>query len=247
MGGLMMRFIRSFRPGDFMVVNEQFGRVTEIGLMHTEIQTEDRDLITYPNIYFITNPIKVIRSSGTIISATLSLGYDIHHTLVEELLKSAAKTSGLDEGFVRVVELGDFSVTYRVAGFLKDVKLILVVRSDLRKNVLDLLHKNGIEIVSPNFMNTRTITEKVKFIPKKVKVEKTKEKTDDAPEKLIFDKVEEAEALSQLKNEFDEKTKQLQELKKTVKSATVTQKMKIEKEIEIAEKHLDILEKRSTN
>ena len=63
MAGLMLRSVKSFRPGDFIRVGEQFGRVTERGLFHTEIQTEDRDLTTLPNLYLISQPFTVVRST----------------------------------------------------------------------------------------------------------------------------------------------------------------------------------------
>ena len=44
-----------------------FGRVTERGLFHTEIQTEDRDLVTLPNLYLVTNPVKVVRTFLTVL------------------------------------------------------------------------------------------------------------------------------------------------------------------------------------
>ena len=74
MAGFMLRAVRSFHTGDFIQVGEQFGRVTERGLFHIEIQTEDRDLTTLPNLYLVSNPVKVIRYSGTVVSATVSLG-----------------------------------------------------------------------------------------------------------------------------------------------------------------------------
>ena len=55
-----------FRSGDFIRVKEYFGRVTERGLLDTEIQTETRELISIPNAFLISNPVQVIRSSGTI-------------------------------------------------------------------------------------------------------------------------------------------------------------------------------------
>jgi small conductance mechanosensitive channel len=65
MAGLMLRALHNFRAGDFLKVGEHF----EQGFLHTEIQTEERDLTTLPNLYLVTNPITVVRSSGTIVSA----------------------------------------------------------------------------------------------------------------------------------------------------------------------------------
>ena len=131
MAGMMLRAVRSFRPGDFIRVGDYFRRVSEQGLFHVEIQTEDRDLTTMPNLYLVTNPFKVIRSSGTIISAEVSLGYDIPRTKIESLLIEAALAVQLEEPFVLVTELGDFAVTYRISGLFPKVKHILSTRSAL--------------------------------------------------------------------------------------------------------------------
>ena len=165
MAGLMLRSVRSFKSGDFVRVGESFGRVTERGLFHTEIQTEDRDLVTLPNLYLVTNPVKVVRASGTVISATLSLGYDVPQDQVRDLLEGAAGDIGLTDVYVHLEVLGDFSVTYKVAGFLQDVERVITTRSRLRSAALDALHEAGVEIVSPTFMNQRVFQKGDAFIP----------------------------------------------------------------------------------
>ena len=143
MAGLMQRAVRSFRPGDFIRVGEHFGRVTERGLFHVEIQSEHRDLTTMPNLYLATNPVRVIRSSGTLVSADISLGYDVPRKRVRTLLNEAAEKAQLKDPLVLVQVLGDFSVTYRVAGLLTEVKHNISRRARLRSRVLDALHKGG--------------------------------------------------------------------------------------------------------
>ncbi len=165
MAGLMLRIVRSFRPGDYIRVGDFLGRVTERGLFHTEIQDERSDLVTLPNLYVTSNAVTVIRPSGTFVSATLSLGYDIHHDEIEKFLIQAAGSAGLVEAFVRIRALGDFSVTYEVSGRLGDTKTFLGSKSALHRAVLDSLHRNGVEIVSPTFMNQRQIAGGSVFIP----------------------------------------------------------------------------------
>ena len=188
MAGFMLRILRNFRPGDWILVGENFGRVTEQGLLHTEIQSEDRDLTTIPNLLMVTQPVKVVRSSGTIVSVTLSLGYDIPRPKVKELLIEAIATSGLSEPFVQIIDLGDFSITYRAAGFLEDVSTLIGSRSVLRAAVLDALHGAKIEIVSPTFMNQRQITKE--FIPPLTYSRDAI--PHEAPEALAFDKATKA-------------------------------------------------------
>ncbi len=209
--------------------------------MHTEIQTEFRDLITFPNLYLITNPVKVVRASGTIITATLSLGYNYNHNRIEELLKGAALKSGLEDPFVRIVDLGDFAISYRIAGMLKEVKLLLTARSDLRKHVLDTLHGAGIEIVSPHFMNQRPLHDGELIISKTVR-EEIISNVNDIPENIIFDKAEEAESKVNLKHEHDELSSLIQEKKKNLKSAKKDEKKQIETEINKLIVKLEFLE-----
>ncbi len=198
--GIMLRSLRNFRIGDFIRIGEYFGRVSEMGLLHVEIQTEDRDLMTVPNLYVVTQPTKVIRSSGTIIFARISLGYDLPRNKIEALLIEAAQATGLEEPYVQVLELGDFSVIYQVNGLLTEVKQLITVRSTLRKNMLDELHRAGIEVVSPGFMNTRAFPTDTKFIPP-VLAESIEliHGANGTPEDVVFDKAEEAESLDKLR------------------------------------------------
>lgn len=203
MAGLLLRVTSTFRPGDFIYIDDYWGRVTERGLFHTEIQTEDSDLLTLPNFYLVRSPVKVVRRNGTIVSAVLSLGYDLSHQQIETLLKQAAMDSGLQEPFVQVRELGDFSVSYRVAGLLDEVKSLLSAQSSLRKHILDTLHGAGVEIVSPAFMNQRQLDPGLQFIARGAGgVMRPSMQAENVPESLIFDKADEAEELDILQQEF---------------------------------------------
>jgi small conductance mechanosensitive channel len=133
MAGIMLKIVRSARPGDFVTVADLTGRITEMGLLHTEVQTEFRDLVTIPNLYMVTQPLKVVRASGTIVTAEVSLGYEISHAEVREVLRKAATEIDLKDPFVHVRELGDYSVLYRVAGLLEDVQSLISARSRLRE------------------------------------------------------------------------------------------------------------------
>ncbi len=231
MAGLMLRLVRNFRTGDFIRVNDQFGRVTERGLLSTEIQTEDRDLTTFPNLHLITNPVTVIRTSGTIISAEVSLGYDIPQKRVQDALMLAATQAGLSEAFVQVTELGDFSVGYKISGFLDDIKTLLTSRSRLKGCMLDSLHEADIEIVSPNFMNQRIQAEGIRVLPPKQRSIPEKKK-ENAAEELMFDKADEAENVENLEI-------QLKELKKVIHD-----KKELKEGIEREQRQLEALEKK---
>jgi hypothetical protein len=213
MAGLMLRSLRNFAPGDFIEVEDRFGRVTERGLFHTEIQGEDRSLTTIPNFMLATKPTTVIRASGTILSVEVSLGYDAARADVEEALLAGAEAAGLEEPFVQVMALGNFSVTYRAAGVLSDVKYLVSARSKLRACVMDALHEAGIEIVSPTFMNQRRIGEAA-VMPSRnggVVTADGRGAEDGAPERLMFDKADEAAALEDLERELEGLRREMKE------------------------------------
>ncbi len=218
MAGMMLRAVRSFKPGDWVRVGEQFGRVTERGLFHIEIQTEDRDLTTLPNLYLVTNPVKVIRSSGTVVTAEVSLGYDVPYTKIKGLLLKAAEKAKLKEPFVHVINLGDFSVTYRTAGLLEEVKHLLSAQTKLKEAILDALHDGGVEIVSPTFMNTRAIPIERRFVPD-LHVSPDKPSSDSAPEAMLFDKAEQAESLEKLRERYDALEKEIETARKDTPDA----------------------------
>ncbi|WP_135606887.1 mechanosensitive ion channel family protein [Methanococcoides sp. NM1] len=165
MSGIMLSRIKPFKAGDYIRVEETFGKVSEIGILHTQVQSINRDIITIPNLKLISNPLVTISSSGTIISTTVSLGYNVSREQIEMALIKAAEKIELENIFVHVVELGNFSVTYKVGGLLKDVSSLITKRSDLKKMIFDSLHEDNIEIVSPTFMNQRIYDKNAVFMP----------------------------------------------------------------------------------
>jgi small-conductance mechanosensitive channel len=215
MAGMMLRSMRNFKPGDFVSVKEYFGRVSGQGLFHVEIQTEDRNLTSIPNMFLVTNPVQVFRSSGTVISTEVSLGYDVPRQKVEALLIQAAEGAKLKEPFVQLLKLGDFSITYRIAGLLEEVKHIITTRSILRQKVLDELHQGEVEIVSPTFMNTRAVNDK-RFIPQRDAQPVTEKPVTELlePEKMMFDKADQAESLEKLRETFQTLADEIDALKK---------------------------------
>ena len=244
MAGLMLGVVKGFRVGDFVSVGDSFGRVTERGLFHVEIQTEQRDLITLPNLHLVTNPVKVVRTSGTIVWAEVSLGYDVPRTQIKEVLLKAAEKCELQEPFAHVVDLGDFSVTYRISGLLLEVKNLISSRSKIRECVLDELHAAGIEIVSPTFMNTRAQQPGTKCIPRRTRpTDEPSSAT--APESVVFDKAEEAESVEQLRSRFEKLGDEIKTLEKSLKEAVdEDEKTRITNRIEGLKKSREVLGQR---
>lgn len=239
MAGVMMHHVRSFRPGDYITIGEHSGRVTAKGMFHVEIQTEDRDLVTLPNAYLITNPVRVVRSSGTIIACEVSLGYDIPHARARALLLRAIENAGLSDGFVQIRELADFSIHYRACGLLEDTRKLVSSRTALRSQVLDVLHGDGIEILSTHYFSRRSAPDGP-VIPEQHHRRSAQPpqpaQPATGPEQVIFDKAEDAERLGRIKISLAETKVQIKELEDSLDECSgedkAEQKARIRAEIE---------------
>lgn len=237
MAGILLRMTKPFRTGDFIRVGDHFGRVSERGLFDTEIQAETRELVSLPNSYLINNPVMTIRTSGTILSVSLSLGYDVHHARAEALLIRAAERSELEEPFVHIQELGDHAVTYRVSGLLTEVKRMLSARSQLCRNILDTLHGHGIEIMSPAVMAQRRIREERKIIPEAGPMVSSPAGVN--AEDIAFDKAEQAERTEKEKRSL---TQEIEALEAAMKDASEDERSRAKTRIEACRDRLKVLE-----
>jgi len=245
MAGLMLRQVGSFKVGDFVRIDDNFGRVSGRGAFHVELQTEDRDLLTLPNAYLISKPLRVVRSSGTMVTCGVSIGYDVAHEEVERVLLAAAGATGLSDPHVLVLDLLDHAVSYRVAGFLQDVESILSTRSRLRKAVLAEARKAGMEIVSPRFMNQRPVTGAVIAPePAKPKAGQAQPEVGEKDfEKLVFDKAEDAQRIEQVEAKLAEARARAKELATELKAADAEGKPAVEARLAQSEGVVRFLER----
>lgn len=237
--GFMNNSMNRFRNGDLISIGEFQGRVTRKSAFHTEMQLEDSNFVTIPNLYMASNPVKLTRKSNTVISTSVSLGYDVPRSRIEEALKSAATETGLKDPYVYITSLGDYSVVYKIHGFLADSSKFFSTNSLLNGNVMDTLHENNIEIVSPRFVNQRRVDDTTFIPPSQTEPTAAEEPAGEkSPEELVFDEA--------IKSEEEENKRKL--LQKIAKKQTYYKaKLKETRDkqeittIESAQKRLDEL------
>lgn len=221
LAGLMLRSLRHLHTGDFVECESRMGRVTDLGLLFTQIQSPDSDLWHVPNLYLVQHPMRVVRNQGTIVTAEVSLGYDVPRGRVRDALLAAGEQAGLKDPFVLVVELGDFSVTYRCGGLLEEVKSLVSANSRLRAAMLDALHGADIEIVSPTFMNTRALQDGRRMMPSREEAPDGEAADEEGSEveDIAFEEAEAAEVTEALKERLSGLEKERDELREKLKGA----------------------------
>ena len=237
MAGAMLLFEETYRPGDILQFDDQAGRVTQVRLLYTELQTEDRDLMRVPSFHIVSRPVKVVHAEGTIIACTVSLGYDVSRAQIERVLEMAALAAELRDPRVQVVDLGDHSVTYRVAGVLEEVNAMVTAKSNLRKMVVDMLHGAGIEIVSPMYQNQRRLATDQSVIPDDVGAGELGLAT--AADHVFFPDAERASKLVRLADQLEETKAEIAKLQ--AKQNTKTSPQMAER-IERKQRHVERME-----
>ena len=116
------------------------------------------------------------------------------------------------------------------------VKHILSTRSTLHKKILDVFNSNGVEIVSPTFMNTRAVPENRKFISSAGdRLDKEADRdVQSAPEEMVFDKADEAESLEKIREMHKASGKEIDAVKQQIQeTASESEKEKLEAKIEL--------------
>jgi len=180
--GLVITYMRPFKIGDRIKLNDTTGNVIEKTPLVTRIRTPKNEVVTIPNSFIMsshtTNYSSSARNYGLIIHTTVSFGYDVHWRQVHHLLiKAALQTKGVQANpkpFVLDTELQDDYPCYQINAYIKDADKLAGIYSDLNQQIKDVCNEAGIELLSPHFVATRDGNEQL--IPtefNKTKTEKT--------------------------------------------------------------------------
>lgn len=161
--GLVITYMRPFKLGDRIKLNETTGNVIEKTPFVTRIRTPKNEVVTIPNSFIMsshtTNYSASARQYGLIIHSTVTIGYDAPWRQVHQLLIDAAKvTPGVlpdPEPFVLETELSDFYPCYQINAFIRDADQLARIYSDLHQNIQDKFNEAGVEIMSPHYRAER--------------------------------------------------------------------------------------------
>ncbi len=161
--GFVITYMRPFKPGDFIKVNDTVGNVIEKSPFVTRIRTIKNEVVTIPNSFIISsntvNYSASARKYGLIIHTVLTMGYDVPWREVHQLLiDSALATPGVLHHplpFVLETELNDNYMCYQINAYIKNADDMPVIMSDLLQNIQDNFNNAGIELFAPHHFTTR--------------------------------------------------------------------------------------------
>ena len=161
--GLVITYMRPFKLGDRIQLNDTTGNVIEKTPLVTRIKTPKNEVVTIPNSFIMSshtvNYSASAREYGLIIHSEVSIGYDVPWRQVNQILIDAAlNTPGVVDDprpFVLETSLSDWYPVYQINAYIKQADKMAQIYSDLHQNIQDKFNEAGIEIMSPHYMAVR--------------------------------------------------------------------------------------------
>ena len=157
MAGLVITYMRPFRIGDMIKINDTIGTVIEKTPFVTRIRTLKNEIITMPNSFMLSSQTTNYSASadnyGLIIHTMIGISYDIPNKRVHELLiKAARMTEGVlpdRDPFVLDKKFEDLYQQYEINAYISDVSAISRIYSRLHHNIQNVFIEAGIELQTP--------------------------------------------------------------------------------------------------
>lgn len=163
MAGLVITFMRPFRVGDRIKLNDTMGDIIEKTPLVTRVKTPKNEIVTVPNSFVMssltTNYSSSAQEYGLIIHSDITFGYEVPWEQVHKILIQAAlATPHIEAGlapFVLQTKLDDWYVVYQINAYTRHPEKMALIYSQLHQHIQDLFNEAGIELMSPHFMGIR--------------------------------------------------------------------------------------------
>ncbi|KPC49880.1 mechanosensitive ion channel family protein [Amantichitinum ursilacus] len=159
MSGMVLVYSRALRRGDLVAIGDTTGVVTELSTLSVKLLTRRMEEITIPNAVVVGNTIynytRQAGPAGSLVSTTVTIGYDTPWRQVHAMLIGAAlRTPGLAQTptpYVLQRALSDFYVEYQLFAHMPNPLERASVLSVLHGEIQDEFNTHGVQIMSPHF------------------------------------------------------------------------------------------------
>lgn len=154
--GILLLFEGTIRVGDIVEVKQELvGKVMDIGLRTSKIETRENTYVIVPNSKFISGDVvnwsHITTSTRFRVSVGVAYGSDVQ--LVKKcLLQAATEEKGIEsspEPFVRFDDFGDSALMFDLFFWTRETFTVENMKSDLRFKIDALFRENGIQIPFP--------------------------------------------------------------------------------------------------
>ncbi len=161
--GVILTYMRPFKMGDRVKINDVTGDIISRNLLVTKVKTLKNEEITIPNASLLGNGIvnytTLASAEGIILHTTITIGYDVPWVQVHKLMIEAARRTQLVEAepepFVLQKSLDDWYVAYELNCFTHESHKMPRIYSELHSHIQDVFNESEVEIMSSHYMAIR--------------------------------------------------------------------------------------------
>ena len=154
-GGILLQFDQSLRPGDIVSIEGQMGVVKNIGIRATNVNTLNNVEVLIPNQTFLTSSVTTYTKTDRVVRILIPMETANKHSpnLVREALLAAAHNhplvSDVPEPIVFFTGHGDTSHKFQLAVWFDDPTHAMALTSDLYFMIHDEMEKRDLEPSTP--------------------------------------------------------------------------------------------------
>ena len=155
LGGIIVLFEGSVRPGDWVEIAGTEGEVDKLSIRSTVVRTLDNVEYIVPNQDWLSSTVTTFTRNSRRVRARVPVGvsYDVDPHFVQQLLIETARAHpdvlGEPPPVAPLVDFGASSVDFLVLAWIEDAKIKGRVAAELRLRIWDALKANGVEIPYP--------------------------------------------------------------------------------------------------
>jgi potassium-dependent mechanosensitive channel len=153
--GLILLFERPVKVGDIVVVDNDTGRVTQIGLRSTCIETAERSEVIVPNSQFISQKVTNLTLKDSVARLRIPVGvaYGSDMEQVVDLLKKAGEANiriaNKPEPLPLMLRFGESSLDFELSVWVANAAELPLARSEICREIARRFQEAGIEIPFP--------------------------------------------------------------------------------------------------
>ncbi|MCL2194128.1 MAG: mechanosensitive ion channel family protein [Treponema sp.] len=167
--GLVVTYMRPFKIGDRIKINDTVGFVVEKHMMVIRIRTHKNEYVTFPNMLLLNSSVTNYNTSsdenaeGLILHTEVTLAYAVPwQTIHEILIKAALATNHVQKTpmpYVLQTGFDDFYARYQINCYTKEIEKIPRIYTELNENIQSAFQEAGIDMTSAHQYQIVSATE----------------------------------------------------------------------------------------
>lgn len=156
--GIILLFERPFKVGDWVIIGGEEGKIKQINIRSTEVETFNKSSVIIPNATLISSSLTNLTHGNNWQRQKIVVGvsYDSDAELVTKLLlecaKSCKKVMKVPAPYVLFKDFGASSLDFELRMYVSDIWSGWQASSDVRYEILRRFREEGINIAYPQIV-----------------------------------------------------------------------------------------------